>query len=230
LAFRIYFCAFNYTNFPEVGWKTDIVIPFDYETAASLYNGDFSAPAVTTLRDRVVAAINSTPTTKFIKTLTVSPKERGLCDFVPNRDDNKNVLEYLYRDSRCKAMLQTTELGECNGILVRDWNDDITNENQVRMFVINFKLVGISRQSPHYSTYLDYLVQSQKDTILYNIQSKLVDKIKHMGRYCADVSIAPNGEVTIIEVNPFYEFCKTGYCLFEGQSNIFNVAVPPFLV
>ncbi len=227
--FKLYFNSFNCCNFLEILCDTDIIIRFDVETANDLYNHRWNSSKVFDLRTDVHTLINSSPTLKFIKTLITSPKASGIYSYPFEKD----IFRYLYSDSRCRNTLcldpeDENKMYNTNGIFIRNWNENISYDKELRVFVINHKIVGVSQQLEKYSHFMNYYVRYSKDYILQQINDKIITKVQ-FPRYCADIAIDDSGIVIPIEINPFYEWCNTGMCLFRGDVD-FDPINPPFMI
>lgn len=227
--FKLYFNSFNCSNFPEILFESDIIIRFDIETANDIYNHRWNSVKIFDLRTNINTLVNTLNTLKFIKTLIVSPKTSGIYSYPFEKD----ILKYLYSDNRCRNTLcldldDEGKMYNTNGIFIRDWLECISLDRELRVFVINHKVVGISQQMEKYSYFMNYYVKYNKDFILDQVREKIVDKVK-FPRYCADIAITDLGIVIPIEINPFYDWCNTGMCLFRGDV-VLDPIDPPFLI
>lgn len=227
--FKLYFNSFNCCNFLEILNATDKIIRFDVDTANDLYNHRWNSQNAIDLRTSIHTTINSSLDLKFIKTLITSPKASGLYSYPYEKD----ILRYLYTDNRCRNTLcldldDEDKMYNTNGIFIRNWNENISYDKELRVFVIDHKVVGISQQLEKYSHFMNYYVKYNKDYILEQIMDKVVAKVK-FPRYCADVAVGDSGIVIPIEINPFYDWCNTGMCLFRGDVE-FDCVNPPFMI
>lgn len=229
--FKLYFDSFNCNNFREILDESDVIIPFDIETANDLYAKKYNTDKVNELRIKINEALGTS--LRFLKTLIVSPKASGLHTF-PSDNDSIDPIKYLYNDSRCHNTLCLDKIDEdksynTNGIFIRNWNEHISQDKELRVYVIDHQIVGISQQLEKYSLFMDYYVRHNMNHIMSNVKDNIVAKVK-FPRYCADIVVNDDGHIIPIEINPFYDWCNTGMCLFATKEDTFDANNPPFLL
>lgn len=132
------------------------------------------------------------------------------------------AIEYLYRIKTNKSL----------SLIFMEWNDDIENSLEYRVFVHNKKVTGISQQKfIKFKDLNDNMVKQHSNTITEYINKKICPNMKYQSAVL-DIWIDEKGECHLIEINPWGEFSGTSSSLFNwindldqlyGKNNVVNV-------
>ena len=150
----------------------------------------------------------------FIKTTGFVPnKVNNIISFDMN-NKGSDIIKYLFEDpnDRCIKFIDYTK-----GVMIQSWNDEISLDRELRIFIKNKSIVAISQQdcSKQYiffSFIKDYYIDicDNCDKLWMSIKDKLF-----YTNCILDVYIDDNFDVHLIEINPTHSWTGAKSALFE---------------
>jgi hypothetical protein len=153
----------------------------------------------------------------FIKTTGFSPKKVN--NIIPFDSNSKgiDVIKYLFsnKNDRCMKFINYSN------IFIQKWNDNITLDRELRIFIKNKEIIAISQQDCSKSyVFLNCLSYNYKE--ICNNCNKLWLSIKEKIFYTnciLDVYIDDNLDIHLIEINPTHSWTGAGSALFEWNND-----------
>ena len=134
---------------------------------------------------------------------------------VKNGKDALNLLLTSIRNH--EDISDWLEYGGKEQIVLREWNNELTLDNEFRTFIYNNKITAIS-QYDHYGTFPYIIKEKEKiENLIHIFWEKEVKNRINYPFYIVDFAYI-NGKIIFIELSPF--FPTTGECLFNWNSDI----------
>ncbi|PJD95105.1 MAG: hypothetical protein CK426_07295 [Legionella sp.] len=127
---------------------------------------------------------------------------------------SERVYTDLLEAIRCSA---SEEDQWSTAIILREWEAELRQEHEFRLFVYQNKVTAISQYNTycHYPSYNDTELQKKIVKRLKNFAEELSPLIK-LDNYILDLALIGD-RVIVIELNPFHP--STGACLFSWQTD-----------
>jgi hypothetical protein len=135
----------------------------------------------------------------FIKTSAKSTKHDVRVQPVTHAED---ALNYLLSSPTIQGVLARS--GETVEFLLRPWNYDVSDDNEIRVFIQNQQIRAISQQYIYKSSPVLGMIMTGDPEALYDSIQKKWSEIQRLTNYedaVLDMYVTPDGEVELIEVN-----------------------------
>jgi hypothetical protein len=135
----------------------------------------------------------------FIKTSAKSTKHDVRVQPVTDAED---ALNYLLSSPTIQGVLARS--GETVEFLLRPWNYDVSDDNEIRVFIQNQQIRAISQQYIYKSSPVLGMIMTGDPEALYDSIQKKWSEIQRLTNYedaVLDMYVTPDGEVELIEVN-----------------------------
>lgn len=135
----------------------------------------------------------------FIKTSAKSTKHDVRVQPVTQAED---ALNYLLSSPTIQGVLARSS--ETVEFLLRPWNYDVSDDNEIRVFIQNRQIRAVSQQYIYKSSPVLGMIMTGDPEGLYDSIQKKWSEIQQLTKYedaVLDMYVTPDGEVELIEVN-----------------------------
>ncbi len=149
----------------------------------------------------------------FVKTTGFTPKKVN--NIIPFDMNSKgiDVIKYLFENTNDRCM----KFIDYSNIIIQPWNNDISLDRELRIFIKDKLIVAISQQDSSKQYVFFSFIKEYYETICNNCD-KLWESIKDKLFYTnciLDVYIDDNFDIHLIEINPTHSWTGAGSALFE---------------
>lgn len=174
--------------------------------------------------------INSIENTQFMEKLDIAISRLGSVfiklehgstkhDFRPYPVEcSKDLYEQIAKSKNCIKQLETRRKDE-HYIFMRKWNDNVKKENEIRVFIDNGEISGISQQYIHevypFMSILGYSPQLVYDSV-QNLWNSIKDRVEYSTCVLdAYIEYGDDIECKLIEINGYGRWGPAGSSLYR---------------